>query len=163
MKTYFYSHESCGFSPLSDILDLVGDEKHDKNNYFTFENNELRLQLNRGDRDFGIQLLMDTLSKRSQQDCFIKLIPSIQQLACIKDKILVLANVMRFISSPSSIAKSHIYIVIVLANLNVGCDNSDPNKSLSLRQAMVSSYWKDFKKVMHVKFQSLIKNNTWKY
>lgn len=54
-------------------------------------------------------------------------------------------------------------MIIVLANLSVGCNNSDVDKPFFLKEAMLSSYWKDFKKAMYVKFQSFIKNDTWEY
>lgn len=54
-------------------------------------------------------------------------------------------------------------MVTVFANVNVGCDDSGPDKLFSLKEVIASSYWKDFEKAMHAKFQSLIENDTWKY
>lgn len=53
-------------------------------------------------------------------------------------------------------------MLIVLANLSAGCDDSGPDEPLSLKEA-ASAYWKDFEKAMHAEFQSLIENNTWEY
>lgn len=73
-KTYPYSDKSHGSSPLSNIPDPVGDEEHDKEDYATSEDKESCLQLNRGDRDFGIQPL-DATPKRSREDWLIKPTP----------------------------------------------------------------------------------------
>lgn len=67
-KTYLYSNELCGSSPLLDISNLVRDEKDD-------EDNESCLQLNREDKDSGIQSLTNTSPQRSWQDCFIEPTP----------------------------------------------------------------------------------------
>ena len=54
-------------------------------------------------------------------------------------------------------------MVTVLANLAAGSDDSGPDEPLTLKEAMVSPYWKDFEKAMHVEFGSLLENNTWEY
>ena len=70
---------------------------------------------------------------------------------------------MRSISTSTSVPKSHIYMVTVLANLNAKCDDSGPDELLSIKDARASPYWKDFEKAMHAEFQSLIDNDIWKY
>lgn len=109
------------------------------------------MQLNRGDKDSGIQL-SNALSKRSCQDCFIESILSTWKLACIKDKTSALANVMRSIFTFFLILKSYIHIVTVLANLIAGCDDFDSDEALSLEEAIVSPYWKDFEKTILAEF-----------
>ena len=71
-------------------------------------------------------------------------------------------HAFNFPASPS-VPKFHIYMVTVLANLNVGCDDSGPDEPLSLKATIRSPYWKDFEKTMHWEFQSLIENDTWEY
>ena len=138
-QTYPYSDESRSSSPLSDIPDPVGDQEHEEEDGATSEDEESRLQLNRGDRDSGIQP-SDATPKRSRQDRLTEPTPGTRQSARIKDKIPASANVMRSISASSLVRKSHIYMVTVLANLNAGCDDSGPDESLSLRETMASSY-----------------------
>lgn len=72
---------------------------------------------------------------------------------------LVSANVMYIISAISLVSKSHIYMIIVLANLYSRYNNSCPNEPFSLKEAMTSLHWKDFEKTMYAKFQSFIKND----
>lgn len=55
------------------------------------------------------------------------------------------------------------HMVMVLANLSTGYDNSGPDELFSLRETIASPYWKEFEKAMHVEFQFLIENNTWEY
>lgn len=76
---------------------------------------------------------------------------------------LELANIICLISAISSISKSHIHIVTVLANLNTRCDDSSPDKPLFFKKAMASLYWKNFEKTIHVEFQFLIENDTLEY
>ena len=97
------------------------------------------MQLNKGDGDLDIQPL-DATPKISCQDCLADSTPDTRQLAPIKNKTPTSANVMHSISATSSIPKSYIYIVTVLANLNVECDDSGPDKPLSLQTVMVSPY-----------------------
>ena len=54
-------------------------------------------------------------------------------------------------------------MVKVLANLNVKYDDSGPDEPLSLKEAMASSYWKNFEKAIYVEFRSLIENDTLDY
>lgn len=70
---------------------------------------------------------------------------------------------MRSVSATSLVSKSHIHMVIVLANLNVGYDNFGPDERLIIKKAMATTYWKDFEKAMHTEFQSLINNDIWEY
>ena len=163
-KTYSYSDDLRGSSPLSDISDLAGDEEHDEEEYSSssLEDEESRLQFNRGDRDSSIQF-SDATPKRSRQNRLTKPTPGTRQSTCSKDKTPESANVIRSISNSSSVPKSHIHMVTVLANLNAGCDDSGPDEPLSLKEARASPYWKDFEKAMHAEFQSLIENDTWEY
>ncbi len=78
---------------------------------------------------------------------------------CIKDKTPTSANVIRSVSDTPLVNKSHIHMVIILVNLSAECDDSGQNKLLSLKQTLLSPYWKDFKKVIHLEFQSFIENN----
>lgn len=64
----------------------------------------------------------------------------------------ILANVIYFISITSSISKSHIHIIIILANLNAGYDNFGLNKLFIIKKVITLPYWKDFKRVMYIKF-----------
>lgn len=169
-KTYPYPNKSCGLSPLTDILDLVGDKKHyEEDNAFS-ENIQLRketkkesnLQFNKRDRDSDIQT-SDVTSKKSHQKYLAKPTPGTQQSACIKDKTPASTNVMRSIFASLSVPKSHIHMVTVLANFNAGCNDFGLEEPFFLKEAMLSLYWKDFKKVMHAELQSLIENNTWEY
>lgn len=54
-------------------------------------------------------------------------------------------------------------MVTILANLNTQYDDFDPDELFSFRKAIISLYWKDFEKIIYAEFESLIKNNTWKY
>ena len=54
-------------------------------------------------------------------------------------------------------------MVPILANLNVRYDNFGPDEPLIIKEALATSYWKNFEKTMHIKFQFLIENNTWEY
>ena len=148
-KTYPYSNESCDSSPLSDIPDLVGDKEYDeeKNAFSSLENEKSRLQLNRGDRDSNIQL-SETTPKQSRQNRLIKPTPDTRQSACLKHKMPASANVMHSISNSPFVPKSHIHMVIVLANLSASYDNSGSDEPLSLKEAKVSSYWKEFEKAI---------------
>ena len=168
-ETNPYFDNSRNSSPLSDIPDSVGDEEHYEEDDATPEDQLRReteewsrLQLNRGDRDSGIQP-SDATPKRSRQDRLAEPTPGTRQSARIKEKTPTSANVMRSISATSSIPKSHIHMVTVLANLNAGYDNSGPDKPLTIKEAMATPYWKDFEKAMHIEFQSLIENDTWEY
>ena len=97
------------------------------------------LQLNRGDRDLGIQLL-DTALKRSHQDRLINPTLGTQQSAHKKDTTPTSANVMRSVSATPSVLKFHIYMIMVLADLSARCDDSGPDEPLSIKQAMSSPY-----------------------
>ena len=54
-------------------------------------------------------------------------------------------------------------MVTVLANLNIGYDNSCSDELFTIKEAMATPYWKDYEKTIYIKFQSLIENNTWEY
>ncbi len=118
--------------------------------------------MNKRHKDSSIQP-SDATPKRSCLNPLAKPIPGTWQSAHIKDKTPASINVIRSISSSPSIPKSHIHIVTVLANLNIGCDNSGPDQPLPLKKAMISLYWKDFKKLIYIEFLSLIENDTWDY
>lgn len=118
--------------------------------------------MNKGDRNSGIQPLNDT-PRRSCQDCFAKTISDNRQSTHIKDQTPALANVMCSISGILSVSQSHIYIIVVVANLNVEYDNCCLDEPFSLKETMVSLYWKDFIKDIYAEFQFFIKNDTWKY
>ena len=151
-KTYPYLDESRGLSPLSNIPDPVGDKQHYEEDNATSEDIQLkketkeesRLQLNRGDRDSDIQLSDATL-KKSRQDRLAKSTPGTRQSAYIKNKTPSSANVIHLISASLLVLKSHIYIVTVLANLNTGCNDSDPDEPLfligrTLRRLCIQSF-----------------------
>ena len=168
-ETHLYYNELQLSSPLSDISDSVGDKKHYKENDITPEDQLRReteewlcLQFNRRDRDLNIQP-PDAAPKRSRQDYFGNLILGTGHSTRIKGKMPTLANVIHSVSATPSVPKSHIYMVMVLANLSVRYDDSGPDESLSLRKAIASPYWNDFEKIMHAEFQSFIENNTWEY
>lgn len=109
----------------------MGDEKHNKDDDATNEDDVSCLQLNRGNRNFGIASLADASPKRSWQACLNKPTPGNQQSAHIKNKTSARANVMCSISNSPSIPKSPIYIITILANLNARCDDSGLNEPLS--------------------------------
>ena len=54
-------------------------------------------------------------------------------------------------------------MVKVLANLDAKYNDSSLDKPLFLKKAMLSYYWKEFKKTIYAEFQSFIKNDTWEY
>lgn len=54
-------------------------------------------------------------------------------------------------------------MVTLLANLGIRFDDSGSNKPLSFKKAIILPYLKNFKKTIHTKFSSLIKNNIWEY
>lgn len=70
----------------------------------------------------------------------------------LKKKTLILANIICFISAISSIPKSHIYIVTIFANLNIEYDNSGLDESLSIKEVLAILYWKNFNKIINIKF-----------
>lgn len=82
MQSFFpYLDKSRGLSPVSDIPDSVKDEKHYEEDDIISKDwlreetgKKLRLQLNRKDRDSGIQL-SEGIPKKSGQDCLIKQTP----------------------------------------------------------------------------------------
>lgn len=92
---YFDESQSCDSTPFSDIVDLIGDKKHHDEGDTNCENEESCLYLNRRDRSSYIPSLVDITRKTFQQDQLTKPIPGILQSARIKDKILVLANIMQ--------------------------------------------------------------------
>lgn len=145
-ETYFYSDKSHNLLPLSDIPNLVRDKKYYKNNDITFEyqlkkeiKEWLHLQLNKRDRNLGIQSSNTTL-KRFYQNRLIKPALNTWQPACIKNKIPISVNIICSIFTIFLISKSHIYIVIILANLSTRYDNSSPNEPLFFKKAMLSLY-----------------------
>ena len=138
-KTYPYSDELHGSSSLSDISDLVGDEEYNKENDAISDNEESYLQLNKGDKNSGIQFL-DVTPKQSRQNHLIRRIPSTWQSAWLKDKTPLSTNIICSISASLFDPKSHIYMVTVLDNLNAGCYNSSLDKPLSLKEVMRSPY-----------------------
>lgn len=87
--------------------------------------------MNRGDRDSNIYL-SNIIPKRLRQNHLAKPTFGTWQSACIKEKTLVLANIIYSIFTTLFIPKSHIYIVIVLTNLNTRCDNFCLDRSFSL-------------------------------
>lgn len=70
---------------------------------------------------------------------------------------------MYSISTTLSIPKSHIYMVIVLANLNAEYNDSSLDEHFCLQEVITLLYWKEFEKAMYAEFQSLIENNIWEY
>lgn len=70
---------------------------------------------------------------------------------------------MHLVSNTTSVPKSNIHIITVLAHLSARYGDSGLNEPLSLKEAMSSPYWKNFEKAIHAEFQSLIENNTWEY
>ena len=140
----------------------MGDKEHDEGDNATSENEESHLQLNRGDRDFGIQTSDITL-KQSRQDCLTKPTPGTRHSAQLKDKISTSTNIICSISASLSVLKSHIYMGTVLGNVNASCDDSSPFELHSLKKPIRSPYYKNFDKAIHVEFQSLIENDTWEY
>lgn len=120
------------------------------------------MQLNRGDIESIIQPL-DITSRKSCQNHFTNPIPGIQQSGYIKNKIFTTANIIHLVPATFWVSKSHIYIVTVLANLNIGYNNFYLDEPLTIKKAMAILYWNDFEKVMHTKFQSLFENNIWEY
>lgn len=59
---------------------------------------------------------------------------------------------MHSISIILSILKLHMYIVIVLANLNAGYNNLNSNEFFFLKNTRASFYSKNFKKLIHAEF-----------
>ena len=138
--THPYSDESRTSSLLSDIPYSVGDEEHPEENNDTPEDQLRReteewsrLQLNKGDRDLGIQP-PDAASKRSRQDLLADPTPGTRQSARLIDKTPTSANVMRSVSTTLSGPKSHVHMVTVLANFSTGCDDSGPDEPLQLKR-----------------------------
>ena len=70
------------------------------------------------------------------------------------------ANLMKSIKDSEATLKSYIHMVTVLTMLTAGADNADTDESLILKQAMTSSHWLKFKKVMQTEYDSFIHNNT---
>lgn len=117
----------------------MADQDHEKKDNTTFEDEELRLQLNKKERNSSIQYL-DATPKQSCQDWLTKPTLSTQKLACIKDKTSASTNVICSISAFFLVCKFHIYIVIVLANLKIECDYFGLNKPLFFRETIASPY-----------------------
>ena len=118
--------------------------------------------MNGKNRDLDTQSPHAT-SKRSRQDCLVNSTLGTRQSAYIKDKTPTSAGVMLSVSATPSVLQFHVYIITVLANLNAEYDDSNPEKPLSLKEAMTLPYWNNFKKAIHAEFQSLIENDTWEY
>lgn len=124
-------------------------EEYEKNND-TLEDQLIRerekwssLQLNRADRDWSIQP-PDVLFKRSRQDCLANPAPGWKQPAQIKDKISILANVIRSVSNTTLVSNFYIHLATILVSLSTECDDSGSNNPLFLKGAGVSHYWNDF-------------------
>ena len=71
------------------------------------------------------------------------------------------ADLMKPIKDSGATLKSHIHMVTVLTMLTAGADNADTDEPLTLKQAMASPHWPEFKKAMQTEYDSLIHNNTW--
>lgn len=54
-------------------------------------------------------------------------------------------------------------MVTILIHFNTKCDNSGLNEQLFLKKAIFLYNYKDFKKTIHAKFQSLGENDILKY
>ena len=76
-------------------------------------------------------------------------------------KPIPIANLMKSIKNSEAMLKSHIHIVTVLTMLTAGADNADTDEPLTLKQAMASPHWPEFKKAMQTEYDSLVHNNTW--
>lgn len=50
-------------------------------------------------------------------------------------------------------------MVTVFANRHAGSDDSGSDELLSLKEIILLLYWKEFKKVIYVKFQFFIEKN----
>ena len=150
-KVYLYSNESRNSSPLSDIPDWIGDKEDNKEDNTTSKNEESYLQLNKGDRDSGIQL-SDATRKQSRQDYLTKPTLNIWQSAWLKNKTRPSANIICLISASFSVSKSFIHMVTVLVNLNAGYGDSCSDKLLSLKEVIKSPDWKNFEKAIYVEF-----------
>lgn len=61
----------------------------------------------------------------------------------------------------NQIPRSHEHMVRVLATLARGEDNEGPDEPLTLKEAMSSSYWEEWRKAMEAEYDSLIENDTW--
>ena len=71
------------------------------------------------------------------------------------------ANLMKPIKDSEAMLKSHIHMVTVLTMLTAGADNADTDEPLTLKQAMASPHWPEFKKAMQTEYDSLVHNNKW--
>lgn len=65
---------------------------------------------------------------------------------------LISANIIYLISIFFLIFKSHIIIIIVLANLNFRNNNSDLDEPFFLKKIMASFYLKNFEKAIYAEF-----------
>ncbi len=61
----------------------------------------------------------------------------------------------------NQIPKSHEHMVRVLTTLARGEDNEGPDEPLTLKEAMSSPYWEQWRKAMEAEYNSLIENDTW--
>ena len=59
------------------------------------------------------------------------------------------------------VTKSHEHMVRVLATLARDEDNEGLDEPLTLKEAMSSSHWEQWKKAMEAEYQSLMENETW--
>ena len=155
---------------ITEISDSVGDSASELSNLDDSPNDQLQreteewshLQLNRGDEEENIQ--PQVTSKRSREERLADPTPGTRRSTRIQNNTPASANIMCPVPTLTrNTPKSHIHMVTVLANLAAGSDDSGPDEPLTLKEAMVSPYWKDFEKAMHVEFRSLLENNTWKY